>query len=120
MCVLSIILAPEPPSQVVTDSVDSSSATVSWDAPVITDTNPLSAIAYYEVLLIDIDFGSPSFSDQTTETYYTFTDLSGSTTYVCRVAAINGRGAGDYSISISFTTVEARKYGILVYIIYII
>ena len=89
--------------------LSSSSATITWQVPAI--TNPHNPLLMYTLLLNEHRFGLPiiTIHVDSSVTSYTFTQLEEFDTYTCMIHAINDVGTGLAS-SISFTTQEDGMY----------
>lgn len=88
------LLVPQPPTG-VTVTTGNSQATVSWTAPALVVPPILDYIVQYSS---DSGVTWTTFNDGTsTQTSVTITPLTGGVSYIFRVAAANGVGAGEYS-----------------------
>ena len=113
-----IYLVPDPPSGVKSLSITSTSATIAWEIPVSLVNTPISDTEHYELMVYEYVHNMPTIFANTTELTYTFTILEEFVTYMCKVAAVNRVGQGQYSTSINFTTNQAGEY-IFLFMLYV-
>ena len=106
---LSFFLVPGQPQNLQQIVLSSSSASLQWQAPPI--TNPHNLLLMYTLLLLEEQFGLPSISLNVNSsiTSYTFTQLEEFNTYTCSIYPVNEVGTGLPS-SVSFTTQEDGMY----------
>lgn len=93
-------------------SISSTSASISWEAPVPFVDTPISDIEYYELMVYEYQFNLPTIFANTTELNYVFTGLEEFVNYTFKVAAVNTVGQGQYSTDFNFQTHQAGKYQI--------
>ena len=90
-------------------SVFSTSASISWEAPVPFVDTPISDIEYYELMVYEYQFNLPTIFTNTTELNYVFTGLEEFVNYTFKVAAVNTVGQGQYSTDFDFQTDQSGK-----------
>ena len=92
------------PQNVTIESITATTVTVSWIPPTI--DNP-DNIIQYDIELSEEEFGLSTLRASTTGTSVTVTGLEEYNTYGCKVAAVSSAGAGPFSSTVNFTTLEA-------------
>ena len=102
-------LVPDPPHGVKSISITTTSAKISWDAPIPSVNTPLSDIDHYKLRVYEQQFNLPVILVNTTELSYLFTGLEEYVNYSCEVAAVNRVGLGQNSAVFVFLTKQAGK-----------
>ena len=108
MVLVSLLLVPDPPSNVQIISTGTTTATLSWIAPGNVDPTDLLSNT---VECTESRFSLPalSVSLSSSATSHTLSELEEFDTYTCRVAAANGVGSSEFSSPVVFTTQEASE-----------
>lgn len=106
-------LVPDPPSGVQSLSITSTSASITWEAPVALINTPISDIEHYELMVYEYVHNLPTIFANTTELTYTFTGLEEFVNYTCKVLAFNRVGRGQYSTAFNFSTQQAGNISIM-------
>ena len=112
---MSIILTvlPLPPRNLQVSGVGNRTATLTWQAPVITFLNSLTAVASYQVMATQEQFANVSDIyvdvDANTTTYTFPQTLEEYTVYTCTVKARNAFGLGNATQPVTLRTLQAGK-----------
>ena len=92
---------PAPPTNLRVTFINSTSVTISWQAP---PPDPTVTIASYRLVVSETEFGLNDTVASATMTSYTFTGLEEYNNYTCSVVAVSTYGAVSNETVISFTT----------------
>ena len=92
---------PAPPTNLQVTFINSTSVTISWQAP---PPDPTITIASYRLVVSETQFGLNDTVASSTTTSYTFTGLEEHNNYICSVVAVSTDGSVSNETVISFTT----------------
>ena len=93
---------PAPPTNVQVTLINSTSVTISWQAP---PPDPTVTIASYRLVVSDTQFGLNDTVASSTTNSYTFTGLEEYNNYTCSVFSVSADGVSNET-TIPFTTPE--------------
>ena len=101
---------PLPPTNLQVSGVGNRTATLTWQAPVVTFLNSLTAVSSYQVMATQEQFAAVSdiyVNVSVGVTTYTFSQtLEEYTVYTCTVKAGNAFGLGSASRPVTFRTLQ--------------
>ena len=92
---------PAPPTNLRVTFINSTSVTISWQAPPF---DPTITIASYRLVVSETEFGLNDTVASSTTTSYTFTGLEEYNNYTCSVVAVSTYDGVSNETVISFTT----------------
>ena len=92
---------PAPPTNLQVTFINSTSVTISWQAP---PPDPTVTVASYRLVVSEDQFGLNDSVASSTTTSYTFTGLEEYNNYTCSVVAVSTYGGVSNETVISFTT----------------
>jgi len=105
---------PLPPTNLQVSNISSRAATLTWQAPVVSFLNSLTAISSYQVIATQGQFPNvPNISVDVGAgvTNYTFPqNLEEYTVYACTIKARNTFGLGSATQSVDLRTLQAGEY----------
>ena len=108
-----ITVPPQPPTNLQVSGIGSRTTTLTWQAPVITFLNLLTAVSSYQVMATQEQFANVSdiYVDvDANSTTYTFPQtLEEYTVYTCTVKARNAFGLGNATQPVTLRTLQAGK-----------
>ena len=103
-------VSPLPPTNLQISGIGNRTATLNWQAPVVTFLNSLTAVSSYQVMATQEQFANVSDIyvdiDANTTTYTFPQTLEEYTVYNCTVAARNSFGVGSASQAVTFRTLQ--------------
>ena len=100
-------IVPTAPTSIGTLFTTSTSANITWQAPIPFFDTPISVIEHYELMVYEYQFNISTIHVTTAELYYLFTNLEEFNNYTCEIAAVNRVGQGVYSSPYNFSTLQA-------------
>ena len=104
---------PLPPTNLQVSGIGNRTATLSWQAPVVTFLNSLTAVSSYQVMATQEQFANVSDIyvdvDASTTTYTFPQTLEEYTVYTCTVKARNAFGLGNATQPVTLRTLQAGK-----------
>ena len=98
---------PAPPTNLRVTFINSTSVTISWQAPPF---DPTITIASYRLVVSETEFGLNDTVASSTTTSYTFTGLEEYNNYTCSVVAVSTYDGVSNETMISFTTSQGGTY----------
>ena len=108
---------PLPPTNLQVSGVGNRTATLTWQAPVVTFLNSLTAVSSYQVMATQEQFANVSDIhvdiDPNTTTYTFPQTLEEYTMYTCTVKARNAFGLGNATHPVTFMTLQSGIYHVL-------
>ena len=113
---------PLPPTNMQVSGIGNRSATLTWQAPVVTFLNSLTAVSSYQVMATQEQFANVSDIyvdvDANTTTYTFPQTLEEYTLYSCTVKTRNAFGLGNATQPVTLRTLQAGIYHALVQVGY--
>ena len=97
---------PAPPTNLQVTFINSTSVTISWQAP---PPDPTVTITSYRLVVSETEFGLNDTVASTTMTSYTFTGLEEYNNYTCSVVSISTYDVVSIETVISFTTSQGGR-----------
>ena len=113
-CASLTAVPPLPPTNLQVSNISTRAATLTWQAPVVSFLNSLTAVSSYQVIATQSQF--PNVSDIRVDvgagvTSYTFPHtLEEYTVYACTIKAGNTFGLGSATQPVDLRTLQAGKY----------
>ena len=108
---------PLPPTNLQVSGVGNRTATLTWQAPVVTFLNSLTAVSSYQVMATQEQFANVSDIyvdvDANTTTYTFPQTLEEYTVYTCTVKAGNAFGLGNATHPVTLMTLQSGIYHVL-------
>ena len=102
---------PQPPTNLQVTDIGNRTATLTWQAPVVTFLNSLTAVSSYQVMATQEQFANVSDIyvdiDANTTTYTFPQTLEEYTVYTCTVKARNAFGLGNATQPVTLRTLQA-------------
>ena len=114
-----ITVPPQPPTNLQVSGIGSRTTTLTWQAPVVTFLNSLTAVSSYQVTATQEQFANVSDIyvniDANTTTYTFPQTLEEYTLYTCAVKASNAFGLGNATQPVTLRTLQAGTMQLRVY-----
>ena len=109
MCIILTVL-PLPPTNLQVSGIGNRTATLTWQAPVVTFLNSLTAVSSYQVMATQEQFANVSDIyvdlDANTTTYTFPQTMEEYTVYTCTVKARNAFGLGNATQPVTLRTLQ--------------
>ena len=107
-------VSPLPPTNLQSSGIGNRTVTLTWQAPVVTFLNSLTAVSSYQVTATQEQFANVSDIyvniDAITTTYTFPQTLEEYTVYICTVKARNSFGLGSASHTVTFRTLQTGMH----------
>ena len=109
MCII-LTVPPLPPINLQVSGIGNRTATLTWQTPVVTFLNSLTAVSSYQVMATQEQFANVSDIyvdlDANTTTYTFLQTLEEYTVYTCTVKARNAFGLGNATQPVTLRTLQ--------------